>query len=53
MLGPPIYPDTGVTINRDVWRVLSIVRKTNKETLLFIFIACYSRMFSPVRKATK
>jgi hypothetical protein len=50
-----IFPDTGITTDEGggVWGILSIFKKMNKETLLFVFIACYSKIFRPVRKVRK
>jgi len=55
MLRYRIFSDTGITKDEggDVWGILSIFKKVNKETLLFVFIARYSRIFRPVRKVRK
>ena len=45
MLGYRIFSDTGITTDEDgdVWEILSIFKKMNQETRLFVFI---SRDFS-------
>ena len=52
MLGDRVFPDTGIMTDEDgdVGENLSIFKKTNQETLSFVFIARYFRIFRPVRK---
>ena len=55
MLGDRVFPGTGITTDEDgdVWENLSIFKKTKKETLSFVFIARYFRIFRPLRKVRK
>jgi hypothetical protein len=55
MLGHRVFPGTGITTDEDgdAGENLSIFKKMNKETLSFVSIARYFRIFRPLRKVRK